>query len=83
MFHICTYELWYNALGNDPDLRKPNINLDLKPLKQLMGLFDEWERSGDRVYYDIYCDDWIDYVDADMKCVTHWMPLPELPKEEA
>lgn len=48
-YEVCTYELWYDALGNDPDLRKPNINLDLKPLKQLMGLFDEWKRSSKRV----------------------------------
>ena len=51
---MCTYELWYDALGNDPDLKKPNVNLDLKPLKQLMHLFDEWERTGDRVYTDKY-----------------------------
>ena len=51
---VCTYELWYDALGNDPDLRKPNVKLDLNPLKQLMGLFDEWERTGDRIYTDKY-----------------------------
>ena len=53
-YEVCTYELWYDALGNDPDLKKPNVNLDLKPLKQLMHLFDEWERTGDRVYTDKY-----------------------------
>lgn len=53
-YEVCTYELWYDALGNDPDLKKPNVNLDLKPLKQLMGLFDEWERTGDRIYTEKY-----------------------------
>ena len=51
---MCTYELWFDALGNDPELKKPNINLDLKPLKQLMNLFAEWERTGDRVYTSKY-----------------------------
>lgn len=49
-YDVCTYELWYDALGNDPDLRKPNHNLDLKPLRQLMNMFDEWERQSTPQY---------------------------------
>lgn len=49
-YEVCTYELWYDALGNDPELRKPNVNLDLKPLRALMNLFSEWERHSERRY---------------------------------
>lgn len=35
-------------------------------------------------YYcrDSFIDSWVDYVNSDSKCVTHWMPLPEPPKED-
>lgn len=45
---VCTYDLWYEALDNDPELRKPNVNLDLKPLCQLMRFFAEWDRCSTR-----------------------------------
>lgn len=32
-------------------------------------------------YYDIYRDYWLDYVNSESNIVTHWMPLPEGPKE--
>lgn len=32
-------------------------------------------------YYDIYRDYWVDYTNGDSNIVTHWMPLPEPPKE--
>ena len=33
-------------------------------------------------FYDIYNDNWIDYTCTDIISVTHWMPLPEVPKED-
>lgn len=33
-------------------------------------------------YYSIYFGEWVDYVDTDSGRVTHWMPLPEEPKED-
>ena len=35
-------------------------------------------------YYcrDSFSDRWVDYVNSDSRCVTHWMPLPEPPKED-
>ena len=32
-------------------------------------------------YYNIYFDEWTDYTNDDNNRVTHWMPLPEPPKE--
>ena len=32
-------------------------------------------------YYNIYSDEWTDCETADTIRVTHWMPLPEPPKE--
>lgn len=35
-------------------------------------------------YYcrDSFNDRWVDYVNSDSRCVTHWMPLPQPPEED-
>jgi hypothetical protein len=34
-------------------------------------------------YYDVYHDYWEDYTNAEHGKITHWMPLPEPPEEDA
>ena len=34
-------------------------------------------------YYSIYNEYWADYINVYNSDVTHWMPLPEEPKEDA
>lgn len=38
--------------------------------------------SGIGLGYYSRCGYWVDYVNTNDECITHWMPLPEPPKEE-
>ena len=37
----------------------------------------------DVAFYNRILDEWIDYIHDEHILVTHWMPLPEQPKEES
>lgn len=53
-YEVCTFELWFCALGNDSDLRKPDPKKDLAPLRLLMKKNPEWQRKPMRVYTHKY-----------------------------